>query len=598
MALERIISKGEIADLKSRIAVQGTAAYKRLSDISPDTLDAAANLAARMVAEYMTQSEIDEQKKALLEGLDANEKKFVEAVINVARDKVQSRIADGNTICTTDGLVLWNSEEKIPAQAMRAIEDTKYDLSRSNMKELQAYFNYGRVFGALDYEGSGKKASSRDIDKMVDKIMEEHQTSGERLGQKIRKITQITGTSVGTVAFGLPLAIIGGAGGFLVGAARSMGHAAVGRDDRDVINAHRRVNSAATSHMEVEDGYAAIKAHKKSYVGKGILWGTGISGLAGTMIASGFSKGLASIGLGGKKAETEAQRIAIRAGVEEGLKARGIGIDEKGKDKDGKEEKVKEDSGAQRLAGEDRTYAPGEYYYDSDEEKKKQILAEIAGALGVEKNKLIESYFRPPQENAFVNIAPVSLKQLNGKKAVIAPDFAETDSQLAEQKALMESYKRSLEAQGRDDIEVVQIMLEGSKIPQWSVAGSGLTAAQVSFAREQDEAGEPQVSVMPKKMEARAAVKAPKVAVEEAPVPPMAVEQSTPALLAQMQQMRNEIEELRTSQGMMAAQLHEMGITPKEGAKGVTSKQVMDNIKVPEGPEVKVPEVSGVTKPR
>src|ERR1700722_13883943 len=98
MAFERILSKKDIAALKSQIAVPGTDAYKSLDGISQETLDAAANLAAKMVAEYMPQQEFDEQKAALIEGLDANSTKFIERVISVAREKVETGIEEGGTI--------------------------------------------------------------------------------------------------------------------------------------------------------------------------------------------------------------------------------------------------------------------------------------------------------------------------------------------------------------------------------------------------------------------------------------------------------------------------------------------------------------------
>lgn len=605
MALERVFSKKELEGLKSQIAVPGTDAYKSLDAISQQTLNGATDLAARMVTGSLSEQEITAQKETLTDGLEPVSVKFIEEVINTSRQKVEKAIQDGGTVATTEGLVLWNREEKFSAATMRALEETKYDLSRSNMAELQEYFNYGRVFGALDYEGKTKKLGSKDINKMVDSIMAEHQTSGERTGQKIRKITQVAGTTVGMAAFGLPLAVIGGAGGFLIGGLRRLGHAAFGRDTREAIAAHRRVNTMAKSHAEVQEGFEAIRAYKISYIGKGMLWGAGGLGALGTMAASGFGKGLAGIGQRDKKDEIEAQRIAIRAGIEEGLTSRGISIEEKGngKAKEEKENKtsIKESSSAQRLASDDeRTYAPGEYYYDSDADRRKQMLADIAGALGVEKSKLIENYFHPPQANAYVDIEVESLKKLNGKKAVIAPDFVETEQDLEAQKSLMESYKYSLEKQGRSDIEVVQIKLEGSKTPQWAVVGKDLTAAQVSFAKEMDDEGAPQISVMPKKTEAHAAVAdsvtpaAPAVAAETQPT---AGEQSVPALQTQMNQLLGGFKELRESYDTMAAQVHQimLGVTDKAAAKDVTPKQVVENIRVPQaGETAAAQELSGV----
>ncbi len=497
MSIDRILSRNDIQALKAQIAQPGTPAYANLDAITAEMYNKATDLGAKIAAGYSPEAIEAEKKNFMEEGLDESSRKLLERVTIAARDRVEQQIAEGKTVSTLDGLILWNKEEPLSAAMLRSIENTGYQPTKGNIDKLTEYYNYGRVAGALNDIEDGKKISGKDVDKIVEEIFSDHMTAGERIGQRARKAAQVTGTGVGLIT-AIPLAIIGGAGGFVVGLARTIGNAIDGTD-REAVMANRRLMGYAESPLQIEESVEAIRAHKhKNYIGKGILWGAGSVGGISGLIGATVGNGLASIGIGRKDKEIAANKIAIRSGIIDGLKARGIEVDAKeqgkGKDKekDGeKDSKSKDKSGmAERLGS--AAAAGHEYYFGMDDEKKKKVLAEIEQALGVERGALIEKYFSPPQDNAYVNISEESLKELAGRKAVIAPDFASSETALAQQKREMEGYKRALEEQGITNVEVIQITLEGCDVPQWSIVGKGLTAAQVGYAQEEYDRKHPQ----------------------------------------------------------------------------------------------------------
>jgi len=536
MAVDQIITKPELEKLRLDIAAEGGPVYKNLEAISWEVLNRAANLGAEMAAGDMPQSEIEAEEASLTGELDEPGSKYIKNVIKLARDNVETSVAAGDTIYLSSGKknikdqVLWNNEKKLPATVMRAAEDTGYELNSANLRKMQSLYNDGRVFGALNYDGSGKISSS-DADKMVKEML-------------------TTGTS--GLAVAVPLAVAGGAGGVIVGGGRRLVGAMFGRDERAAILAHRQGMQTAQTAGEVEERLRLIKEHKRgAVITKTTFMGAAAAGAAGAMFASSLGKGLASIGMGNRKGEAEAIKIVVRAGIEEGLRDRGVEIEGKNKGKPKKETAVeKNDTILEVLGTADDAAAgkPGEYYYSSSEEEKRRIREKIYAARHDEakQNALIDLHFAPPHAGAQVKIAADSIKQLDGKKAVIAPGFAENPKEVKAQKAKMEGYKLALEAQGRTDIHVVQIKVEGSTTPQWCVAGDKLTAAHVNFAREEYDDGHTsratEASGLPQKTADHTIAKSEMPASE----PITEASQTTESgLQAQVEQLRQEVKTLK-----------------------------------------------------
>lgn len=467
--VQRLLTAEHIQEVVGATALPGTPVYAKLAGVDQSLLDAAADIGA-MQAARVSQNEINQARDTLMGGVqDVDVRGFLGKVVSASEKEAQLVINEGGTIGTIGGRILWNSEQKLPDELLRSLEKSGHTLSGKELGQLTELYNAARVDGALS--AAGEKVSKTEITNAAQDLLKENRTAGDKAAGAVRKTARVGGTIAGGLV-ATPFAVVGGAGGAVVGAVGKVLHHRQNKQTRGALTTAQQsiaANATAENATAVRDAITGIHGDRRAVgkeISKGVKWGVGL-GTAGAAGGAFAGNRLANWVTGGKgaKADREIKMLVLEAGLREGIASQGgIVVEDPAREEKGVEE-------ARKLSREAYTQEGSKaavYELGNNSAYNAMSLQDKIAAVG--KGASIEEAFNPGQLK-IVDIDRSSLPQGRQNDAVAILPEGMKPEQLDQQLKIMQKYAPDA------DVKLVQVKDSEGKD---QYAFLGVTGAQAS----------------------------------------------------------------------------------------------------------------------